>query len=408
MTAQTEEYCEFRETSRDRANAARSEGTGNFPLPPACRDDVQGWIQMDSPRAIVACGYVEFARLHSDARFNLAGSGVAAFSLRALPVSIDDLEINGPALYGYPPLIERLARLKRVDPECVVHAGGTAMANHLAMAALFDPGDDVLIEEPAYEPLVATALFLGARVRRFPRRAETGYAIEGAEIERHMTPRTRLIVVTNLHNPSSALASRAAMEEAGRVARRHGAHVLVDEVYLETLFAHPEPSAFHLGEEFVATSSLTKAYGLGGLRCGWILARPQLAQKLWRLNDLFGVTPVHAGELLSVAALDHLSAIARRAEEIVETNRNTLRAMAGDFQNLDLTVPEHGTTLFPRLQRGEVEGLCRLLRERYETSVVPGRYFDRPDHIRIGLGGDPEMTREGLARLASALRQWQN
>jgi len=363
---------------------------------------------MDSPRFTSACAYVEFARLHSEARFNLAGSGVAAYPLRGLPFSIDDLEINRPSLYGYPPLIERLALLKRVDPKCVVHTNGTAMANHLAMAALFDPGDDVLVEEPAYQPLVATALFLGARVLRFSRRAETGYALDGVEIERQITPRTRLIVLTNLHNPCSVLAGREALAKVGEIARSHGAHVLVDEVYLEAIFAQPEPSAFHLGEEFVATSSLTKAYGLGGLRCGWILAQPELAQKLWRLNDLFGVMPVHAGELLSVAALDHLPVIARRAEEMIEANRKTLRAMAGDFEHLELTVPEHGTTVFPRLHSGDAENFCRVLREEYETSVVPGRYFDRPDHFRIGLGGDPEMTREALARLALALRQWQN
>lgn len=369
---------------------------------PMCKDGKE----MDTRREIRSSPYLEFARLRSEARFNLATSGVAGYPLRDLPAGISELEINGPALYGYPPLIERLARLKEVAPDCVVHTNGTAMANHLAMAALLAPGDEVVIEEPAYEPLVSTALFLGARVRRFQRHEPEAYAIDPAEIARCVTERTRLIALTNLHNPSSDLATQETLQEIGKIGRKVGARVLIDEVYLETLFGRSQPSAFHLGEEFVATGSLTKAYGLGGLRCGWILAAPPLAQKLWKLNDLFGVMPVHAGELLSVAALDHLPAIARRAQEMIKANRSALRAVAGDLDPLELSIPDQGTTVFPRLVQGKVEEFCRLLRERFETSVVPGRYFDRPDHIRIGLGGDPEMTREGLARLALALKEW--
>jgi aspartate/methionine/tyrosine aminotransferase len=361
---------------------------------------------MDYDRANAASAYVEFARLYSGAKFNLAASGVEGYPLRHLPVAISDLEINGPAFTGNPPLIERLARLKGVEPDCVIHATGTSMANHLAMAALFAPGDEVLIEEPAYEPLVATALFLGASVKRFQRPPEEKYRIDCAEVMRQSSPRTRLIVLSNLHNPSSALAGRETLGQVGEIARDLGAHVLVDEVYLESLFDQREPSAFHLGKEFVTTSSLTKAFGLGGLRCGWILAEPELAQKMRRIHDLFSALQVHVGELLSVVALDHLAAIASRSRRILETNRSALRALSGEFEHIELKIPAQGTTAFPRLLRGDVDELCRLLREKFETSIAPGRFFGCPDRFRIGLGGDTEMTREGLARLASALKEW--
>ena len=100
---------------------------------------------------------MHWAKLHSKARFNLATSGVAAYPLCELPVTIDQLEINGDHTYGYAPLQTAIAKKANVDPDCVVAAAGTSMANHLAMAALIEPGDEVLIEHPTYELLVSAA-----------------------------------------------------------------------------------------------------------------------------------------------------------------------------------------------------------------------------------------------------------
>lgn len=350
--------------------------------------------------------YMEFSKLHSGATWNLATSGMAAYPLAGLPVRIEDLEINGPTVYGYEPLQERIARLKGVSPDCVVHATGTSMANHLAMAAIFAPGDEVLIEEPTYELLVSTALYLGAKVRRFQRRAETGYRVDPAEIEKQVTPQTRAIILTNLHNPTSAFISNDTLREVGLLARRAGARVLVDEVYLEALFHNPVPTALTLGDEFVVTSSLTKAYGLSGLRCGWILAEPALAHSIWRLNDLFGASTVHTAERLSVIAIDNLPTIAVRAQTILNANRAALHEHLANHPALELTILDEGTTAFPRLKAGNVQGFCDFLRSQYETSVVPGVYFERPEHFRIGLGGDVAMTQEALVRLAQALTEW--
>ena len=138
-------------------------------------------------------------------------------------------------------------------------------------------------------------------------------------------PKTKLIVLTNLHNPSSVLASGSALREIGDLARSVGARVLVDEVYLDAVYTGTPKSAYHLGPEFVVTSSLTKVYGLSGLRCGWILAEPDLARAMWRLNDLFAANPAHPAELLSVVALENLDQIRERARKVVEADRVLLR-----------------------------------------------------------------------------------
>ncbi|HEY1501249.1 MAG TPA: aminotransferase class I/II-fold pyridoxal phosphate-dependent enzyme [Acidobacteriaceae bacterium] len=362
---------------------------------------------MNTGKRAVKSTYLEWAKLYSAAKYNLATSGVMSYPLASLPVRVEDLEINGPTVYGYVPLEERLARLCGVTPENVVAATGTAMANHLAMAALVEPGDDVLIEMPTYGPVLEVASWLRASIRRIERRAENGFQLDPVELRAKVTEKTRMIVLTNLHNPSGALLTEETLREIGAIAAEAGARVLVDEVYLPMIYRQPVRSSFHLGPQFLVTNSLTKAYGLSGLRCGWILAEPELAERMWRLNDLFGATPVHPGELLSVIALDHLDQIDARAREILATNRKALDAFLASCEAVEGFRSPWGTVTFPRLRRGSVDDFCERLRSRYETSVVPGRFFEMPDHFRIGIGGDPEMTAEALDRLAEALDEFQ-
>jgi aspartate/methionine/tyrosine aminotransferase len=346
---------------------------------------------------------MHWAKTSSRARFNLATSGLANLTLKELNVPLDGLEITGETGYGYPPLIRLLAERSRVDESSVVTAAGTSFANHLALAGLINPGDEILFESPAYEPFLATAEYLGATVKRFQRRFEDGFAISPQEIERNLSPRTRLIVITNFHNPSGVLTDNETLRQIGELVKRSNARVLVDEVYLEMLFAEPTPTAFHLGDQFVVTGSLTKAFGLSGLRCGWILAKPELAQRMRRLNDLFAATPVHSGERLSVVALNQLPAIAERARSRLDKHRQLLNKFLDSRDDLETIRPPFGSIMFPRVKEASAARLCDLLREKYETSVVPGSFFELPAHFRIGMGGDSETFTEGLDRLGQAL-----
>jgi aspartate/methionine/tyrosine aminotransferase len=348
--------------------------------------------------------YINWAKTaQSAARYNLANSGMRNYKLSDLPVQLSDIELNGPSFYGYPPLQDALARKAGVAAECVVAANGTSMANHLALAASISPGDEVLIEQPAYEALLATASYLGARVSRFARPSQNYFRLDAGEVERAITPQTKLVVVTNLHNPSNSLADDATLREIGEIAKRVGARVLVDEVYLDSAFDAAPRSSFRLGDNFVVTSSLTKAYGLSGLRCGWVVAEPELAQRMWRLTDLFGVLQPHATELLSVIALDHLDEIGASSRALLASNRALFNEFLAAREDIDAPPSAHGTVSFPRLVAGDPERLCALLAEKYETSLVPGKFFEEPQHFRVGLALEPEDFKEGLARLGAAL-----
>lgn len=338
--------------------------------------------------------YMHWAKTRTPVRYNLASSEVPHFRMDRWAIDPAELELDGASYYRYPPLREAIAAREGVAPECVVMADGTSMANMLAMAALIAPGDEVLIEHPAYEPMVAAASHLGARVRRFARRAPD-FAIDPETIDGSC----RLVVLTNLHNPTGNLADEATLRA---IAARTDAHILVDEVYRDAAIPAQRTAAL-LGDRFLCTSSLTKVHGLSGLRCGWILAAPDLAEKMWRLNELFGVSQAHQAERLALIALARLGEVDAETPALLARNRALANSFFAGRTDLEVAPMTSGITCFPRLLRGDVDSLNERLRAEYDTSIVPGRFFGLADHFRIGIGNPTGIVAAGLERLGAAL-----
>lgn len=350
--------------------------------------------------------YMTWAKYHAGARYNLANSGILGCELSELPLTLDDVMLNGPNHEGYAPLKEAIAAKYGVTADHVVTSQGTSMANHLAMATLLEPGDEVLIEQPAYDPLLAAAAYLGATIKRFSRTLENGYQIDPEEVRGLLTARTRLIVLTSPHNPSGVAVEPEILRRIGEIAARAGVYVLVDEVYRDILFEDAPPSAVHHGPHFLATSSLTKSYGLSGLRCGWILCAPELAERARRMNDLFGAVGSMPSDRLSVAAFRHLAMLESRTRSIIEPNQQLVRNFLAEHGDLlDCVVPARTMIVFPRLKHHrDSEPLHDLLR-RVETSIVPGKFFEAPEHFRLGFAVRTPDVETGLQRLSAALRQ---
>jgi aspartate/methionine/tyrosine aminotransferase len=260
----------------------------------------------------------------------------------------------------------------------------------------------VLVEYPAYDPILGALSFLGASINRFERKATEGFRLDPAEVERQLSSSTRLIVITNLHNPSGSLADEEDLRAIGDLASKVGARVLIDEVYLDAAVP-PRASAVHLGPEFVCTNSLTKVYGLSGLRCGWILAEPELAERMWRLNDLFGVNQAHQAERLACIAFDRIAAVIGDNPALLDRNRALFNAFVNGRSDVECERAEHGITAFPRWAGGDAQRLDDHLHERYDTAVVPGRWFELPDHFRIGFALPTDEFEEALSRLGRAL-----
>lgn len=346
--------------------------------------------------------YITWAKTHHDLRYNLAGSGVRPCPRELLAPPPEPFPLSGPNEEGWLPLLERVARRYRLGSENVVLAHGASMANHLVCAQIIEHGDDVLVERPVYEPLYLLPRYYRANVVFFERRWEDAFALDIDEIRRRLTPRTTLLVCSNLHNPTGALTARTTFEELGKLAESEDFHVLVDEVYLEWLLDQGEPSAIELGPRFIITSSLTKAYGLDDLRAGWIVAESSIAEKLRRLNDLFSIKMVHLAERWAAQALDRAPALLETSRPVLETNREVVDRFIGAHPALEWLPPAAGTVGWVRLRGLEVDELNTHLFP-LDTAVAPGRFFGAPEFFRIGFGQATDLLEEGLERLARGL-----
>ena len=340
--------------------------------------------------------YMHWAKFKKSVPYQLTSSEVPHFRMDSLDWTKDDLDLDGASHPRYAPLRERVAARYGVSVDQVVGADGTSMANFLAMAALISPGDEVLIEHPTYEPILGVASFLGAQIKRFERKAEDAFRLDPAIVRDAMSDHTRLIVLTNLHNPSGALAGEDELRAIGEL----GPRVVIDEVYLD---ASPQCSAVHLAPGFVVTNSLTKVYGISGLRCGWILAEPELAERMWRLNDLFGVNQAHQAERLGCIALDHIDQVIGNTPAMLERNRKLFNSFLASRDDITCAPAQYGITAFPHWSGGGTQRLDDHLRANYECAVVPGRWFEMPDHFRVGIGIPTDIFTEALQRLGRGL-----
>ena len=362
----------------------------------------------EKTRATRESEYLEWARSHGNIKYSLALSGVPPVDVSLLSPSVEDFTMVADNEYGWPPLLERIAHRYGVETKNVVLAHGTSMANHLACAALVEAGDHVLIEHPVYDPLVAVPRYLGCEIGFFERREEDGYALDVARVEAAVTPRTRLVILTNLHNPTGAVVNRAELESLARLADQRDFHVLVDEVYLEWIYGTGKDpgtrSAINVSPRFVTTRSLTKVFGLAALRAGWILADAELATRMRRLNGLFASSMSHPAERLAARAFEHARTLLERQRKRVARNRAVVTEFIESQSRLSWVAPDAGTVGFVRLEGGSVDELAERLLAK-ESLVTPGRFFGADDHFRIGFGMEIDQLNEGLKRLGATLSE---
>jgi aspartate/methionine/tyrosine aminotransferase len=353
--------------------------------------------------------YMSWAKGLPPRGVNLARSGTVPCPVRLLRLTSRDLVTHAPAGYGWLPLRRAIGRRYGVGAdEVLTVSGGASLANFLACAAALHagtPGAEALVEAPTYEPLLRAPEALGARLVRFRRRFSEGFAVDLERFAARVTPRTRLAVVSNLHNPSGARIPMATLRAMARILGRVGGVLVVDEVYLECLIGAPGvASSVHAGPNVLATSSLTKAYGLDGLRAGWLLGPRALVRRAGLIHDLLGVNAVATGERMALAAFRNLAAIRRRSARLLARNHRVIASYLSGEPRLGAVMPPGGNVVFPRLPAGLTgERVARHLQKRYATLVVPGEFFGAPRHIRISFGGESGALRRGLARVSRAL-----
>jgi hypothetical protein len=347
---------------------------------------------------------MEWSKKRPAVAYDLAGSNLVGCTVDDLPGCLHAIQLDGPNIDGWRPLLEAIAARHGVRPENVAQASGAGGANYLAMGALAGPGDDVLVERPAYDPILGALRFVGANIIRFDRRFEDGWKVDPQRVIDAITPATRLIVVSSPHNPSGTLVGGDALDAIGEAAERAGAHVLVDEVYLDGVYGERPESAATLGDTFVSTSSLTKAYGLSGLRAGWVLGSREVVERVNRTRDAMDGGGPMPSDTLALHAFSMLDRLEKRARSILEPNLEMVTGFIDARDDVEWVRPDGGNVAFPRVRgiRDTSELAARLERE-HDTAIVPGHFFEAPPHFRIAFGASRATVEAGLDRIGIVL-----
>ena len=348
-------------------------------------------------------------------RYNLSESGVSPFSLQEL-MELTGADPTGTALgYGHtegsPLLRERIAAMyPDATPEEVLVTSGSAEANFVACWSLIEAGDRVVIVTPTYGQTPGLAENLGAEVVDLPLEEDRGWQPAPGAAAEMIAPGTRLVVVTNPNNPTGAVLSPSSVAEIVDAAEKAGAWILADEVYAGAELAGPETQSLWDGtRRVVATASLSKAYGLPGLRIGWLVADRRFRDEMWARKDYTTIAPSVLCDQLAAAALESgaRAKILARTREILVRHLSILEAWVGDYAGvLRYRPPDAGAIalLGYELQVGSAELAERLKAER-DTLLVPGSHFGLEGQFRVGFGYSEEQLRGGLAALSGLLSE---
>lgn len=346
-------------------------------------------------------------------QYNFSESGVHPMSYAEL---FEIAAIDTPALFatlvdypqvnGLQELREHIAELyPGAQPDNVLVTVGATEANTLVAATLLEPGDNLVRFRPTYEQLPGNALNLGVEVRSVDLRAEHDWAIDIDQLERAVDDRTRVIHVVNPNNPTGRVLSVSDRQAIVSLAARHGAWIVADEVYIGTERETDQPTASFWGsyERVIAINSMSKAYGLPGLRLGWLLAPLELRESLWRRHEYAAIAASMLSMKLAAAALAPATRpqITARARRLIrrgfETLRECLECHPGVFS---LVAPQASAMSFVGFDLPISSGqfAARLLAEE-DVLVIPGACFGKEGYFRFSSALPDDHLRSGLARL---------
>jgi aspartate/methionine/tyrosine aminotransferase len=288
----------------------------------------------------------------------------------------------------------------------VTTAGGTA-ANFLVFLSILDKDDEFIVEQPGYQPMWVTPEMLGARKVPWYRHFKDGFRLDVEALECLITDRTKLIVLTNPHNPTGVVADREReIRKVAELAQTKGIYVLVDEIFLDGAFV-PQVSAYGL-PNVIITSSMTKVYGLGGQRTGWIIASTEIVSRCQNAKIHTTGSSSYIGEVMNAHALrkarKHLM---QKFFDLSMTNYRVVSEwMAANQDIVEWVVPNSGIMCFPKykVDMSSIE-LCHKLLDDHGVMVNPGEYFNLDGHIRLSYSCSEDVLTSGLNALGNGLKQ---
>jgi len=355
----------------------------------------------------------------NDADYEIAETDAKPFTIKEL-LSLGDFEDLKKQLLnlklGYNPttgskeLREAVASLYgNAELENVLITTGAIEADYLVANSLVNPGDTVIVQFPAYQALYSTAEARGANVKYWKMKLESGFEPDIDELLELIDENTKLIVLNIPHNPTGAVISETQLKTILGWAEEQDFYVLCDEVYHELKLNKGIVPSYgrSLSKRAISVGSMSKAYGLSGLRLGWIVGPEDSIKKCWAYKDYTSISNTPLSDFLATFALINQQKVMKRNLAIARKNFKTLLKWFKQHENFfEYTIPKAGLLCFPKIKNIPLtsEELCKKVFYEKKLLIVPGECFDMPGHLRIGFGGDSKNFETGLVILSDYIK----
>ena len=342
-----------------------------------------------------------------DAKYNLTDTCLSSFSFQEL-MAMKEEDLSGLVLdYGE---IQGSTRFRQEvlslyttgTVDSITAANGCLEANILVMETLLEKDDHVITCVPGYQQFVSYPKSLGCKVTTIELEFEHQWKPDIESFKQAITPQTRLIILNNPNNPTGTQYTESFLEELIKICSQKGIYILCDEVYRDP---RKIQSISDLYDKGISTSSLSKLYGLAGLRLGWVKGPVDLISRINSRRDYVMISTGPLIDALGTIALKHKEEILERADAILCANKSYLKQWLISNPQFACVIPENGTVSFLRINgMKDSASLAQKLLNEEGIFFVPGACFDHEGYMRLGLGQDPQNFKEGLERLAKILK----
>jgi aspartate/methionine/tyrosine aminotransferase len=344
--------------------------------------------------------------------YNLAESSVRDRTLGELGIEFGDLKLPYGNHFGNPELRSLIADQSgnNIDADDVLVTAGAAGALFIIASSLLEPGDHMVVGFPNYATNYETPYAIGARVEEHLQTFDNGFGIDVDSLEAQITEETRFVSLTCPHNPTGVVFSHEELDRLVEIVEKKRCRLIVDETYRDMTYGEPLPVAATLSDRVISVSSMSKTYGLPGIRVGWLLTRdPGLMHTFISAKEQIGITGSVLDETAALQTLQQRDTLLKRIHEEIAEGFDIVSHWVQNEAMLEWVQPDAGVTCCVRIPDASDSQMRRfydLLKTRYRTMVGPGYWFKIPDnYLRIGFGWTrADDTRRGLQNVSRALR----
>jgi aspartate/methionine/tyrosine aminotransferase len=350
---------------------------------------------------------VWFDKYQFEVDYDIGESGMKFLSVKDLGIDLNKVELRYGYHLGHPELREVIAeQYAGKTYENVAVTTGASEGNFSVIAHLVGPKDHMIVEHPTYSSLYQIPRSLQRDHSLFKLKWNDEFRPDLDELRKLIKPNTKLITLTHPNNPTGSVITRDELKEAVEIAEEAGAFLMVDETYREMSFDTPPPLAATLSDQAISLTSMSKTWGLPGIRIGWVVAQRPIIEAIRAVREQVTICNSSLGEAISKKVLEDREEILPKLREAMLSNYSIVKNWMEDQKWLEWVEPKSGVVCAPRLRNGQsTDKLCELLVTKYRTFTVPGSRMELEGHFRLGFGGEAEELIKGLDRLKTALNE---